>query len=218
MDNFNIRITRRTEVDNRAREESIDIDFCRDLAKQSDIADYQSCERLAQKVTELAGGDPYAKGDEAEFVPANREEMQDTLSQLSQELGCTNTLEDMLFAIDALRNTKPEPALEWSKTLCAGERVNHAKAIETCTSLGEGWRLPTRAELLSLVDDTRYDPAIDSTRFPDTESAAYWTSTPFASDPSFAWIVDFYDGYASYYHRNGSYAFVRAVRSVPAGQ
>ncbi|UZW62725.1 DUF1566 domain-containing protein [Lysobacter enzymogenes] len=71
------------------------------------------------------------------------------------------------------------PSLEWSNTLCAGERVDYAAAEKACTELGEGWRLPTRVELLSLVDDTRYDPAIDTERFPDTRSGAYWAGTEY---------------------------------------
>jgi hypothetical protein len=108
--------------------------------------------------------------------------------------------------------------LKWSDTLCNGERVNFKKAEKACAALGEGWRLPTRAELLSLVDDTRSDPAIDTARFNDTKSGAYWTGTPLASVSSFAWIVNFVNGNASGFHRDFSGAFVRAVRCVPAGQ
>jgi hypothetical protein len=121
------------------------------------------------------------------LVPADASEMADALAQISRELGCANTLDDMLHAIDALS----PPRLEWSATLCNGERAKFAAAEKACAALGEGWRLPTRAELLSLVDDTRSDPAIDTERFPDTKSAAYWTGTPFASDSSYAWIVQF---------------------------
>ncbi len=108
------------------------------------------------------------------------------------------------------------PALEWSDTLCNGERVDHAAAEKAAAEWGG--RLPTRAKLLSLVDDTRCDPAIDTDRLPDTKSAAYWTSTELASDSSYAWIVDFYGGGADFYRRDYDDAFVRAVRSVPAGQ
>jgi hypothetical protein len=128
-----------------------------------------------------------------------------------QKVGADNILE--ANAIEARQHQ-----LEWSNTLCNGERVNYKKAEKACAALGEGWRLPTRAELLSLVDDTRCDPAIDTARFPDTKSGAYWTGTPLASDSSYAWVVVFSLGYADSYHRDGSYAFVRAVRSVPAGQ
>ena len=103
--------------------------------------------------------------------------------------------------------------LEWSETLPGG-RMPWAKADAACKALGEGWRLPTRRELVSLVDDTRHAPAIDAEVFPDTQSAAYWTSTPAAWSPSSAaWVVGFCGGYAGVFH-HGITAFVRAVRAV----
>ena len=39
-----------------------------------------------------------------------------------------------------------------------------------------------------------------------------------ASDPSYAWIVNFSNGNANNYHRDNNNAFVRAVRSSSAGQ
>ena len=112
-----------------------------------------------------------------------------------------------------------ELGLYWSPTWkgedCAAERVNHHLAAKAAESFGEGWRLPTRRELISLVDDTRHEPAIDVEAFPDTQSAAYWTSTPAAWSPSsVAWIVSFGYGSAGTYSRDAD-AFVRAVRSVP---
>lgn len=108
--------------------------------------------------------------------------------------------------------------LEWSHTLCDGERVNYAEAEAACKALGEEWRLATYQELLSLVDVTRHDPCIDIECFPDTKSASYWTATPCAWAPSCAWVV--YFGYGDVYgnRRDVSLAFVRAVRAVPAGQ
>ncbi|HET7163057.1 MAG TPA: DUF1566 domain-containing protein [Rhodanobacteraceae bacterium] len=111
----------------------------------------------------------------------------------------------------------PVAKLEWSKTLCDGKSVDYETAEKACTALGDGWRVPTRMELESILDLTRHDPAIDTTRFPDTNSAWYWTSTPCAWDASCAWIVNFLNGNA--YNSRRSYgACVRAVRSVPAGQ
>jgi hypothetical protein len=107
--------------------------------------------------------------------------------------------------------------LQWSATLTEDgdtKRFTYAEAEKAVAALGEGWRLPTRRELLDLVDDTRSEPAIDASVFTDTESAAYWTGTPWAGSPSvFAWFVYFFNGDANYYHRYGN-AFVRAVRSV----
>ncbi len=202
MNDFNIRITRRTEFGDRAHEQTIDID-CSTPNPPSTLL-----------VTSAAPTDPSHDA----HVPGDATEMAEALGTLSQELGCANTLDDMLHAVDALRGTPTAPQLEWSATLCDAKRVNHAAAEKACAAHGEGWRLPTRAELLSLVDDTRSDPAIDTTRFPDTQSGAYWTSTPLASGSSCAWIVHFNYGYADGYHRGSGYAFVRAVRASSAGQ
>src|SRR5690242_1841560 len=109
-------------------------------------------------------------------------------------------------------------SLEWSDTLCNGKSVDYDAAEKACAALGEGWRLPTRMELESILDLTRHDLAIDTKRFPDTKSTWYWTSTPCAWAPgAAAWIVDFNSGLANSLNR-GNRACVRAVRSVPAGQ
>lgn len=129
-----------------------------------------------------------------------------------------NTLNIHIHAAnDALHNA-PEKLmedsnhLEWSKTLCEGESVTYEEAEKACKELGDGWRLPTRHELESLIDLTRHDPAIDTTRFPDTKSRWYWTSTETAWNPSAVWFVSFNYGLVDSYHRN-YYACVRAVRA-----
>lgn len=109
--------------------------------------------------------------------------------------------------------------LLWSAEEVGSERVNHADATKACAELilcGGPARLPTRAELLTLVDDTRHEPAIDLAFFPSCRSNWYWTSTPAAWSPaSFAWLVYFDYGSAGSGPRDGD-AFVRAVRSVCA--
>ncbi len=106
--------------------------------------------------------------------------------------------------------------LMWSKaTTAKGKTLAEAKEAAAAVRLGgyTDWRLPTRAELLTLVDDTRSNPAIDTTKF-DCESDWYWTSTPLASSPSgYAWGVLFSDG-GAYYSHQVSGGRVRAVRSV----
>ena len=92
-----------------------------------------------------------------------------------------------------------------------------AECVEAAPALRDAgfsdWRLPTRKELLTLVDDTRAGPAIDTAFFPDCKSDWYWTSTPYASSPSgCAWVVNFNNGYSSWYGQGGE-GFVRAVRS-----
>jgi hypothetical protein len=112
--------------------------------------------------------------------------------------------------------------LMWSKaTLCDKEITQHA-AVKLCAELDlaghADWRIPTRVELLTLVDDTRSKPAIDAAAFPDTRSDWYWTGSEYAAVSSYAWIVDFDGGNSSGCHRDYDDAFVRAVRSLPAGQ
>ena len=106
--------------------------------------------------------------------------------------------------------------LMWGKSTSAKNQTwAEAKAAAEGVRLGgyTDWRLPTRAELLTLVDDTRSNPAIDIDRF-DCESDWYWTSTPLASSPSdCAWGVYFYDG-GAYCNRQNDNGRVRAVRSV----
>ena len=74
------------------------------------------------------------------------------------------------------------------------------------------WRLPDRNELQSLVDYTRYSPAIDPLVAADTVADDYyWSSTTDAYKTSRAWLVYSYNGYVGY---NGKFSgnYVRVVR------
>ncbi|MES1208678.1 MAG: DUF1566 domain-containing protein [Pseudomonadota bacterium] len=77
------------------------------------------------------------------------------------------------------------------------------------------WRLPSRIELVSLLDTTRTQPSIDVQAFPDTASDWFWTSSPDARHPDAAWYVYFYFGYPKT-DEVGSQFSVRCVRSAAA--
>ena len=67
------------------------------------------------------------------------------------------------------------------------------------------WRLPTKDELDSIVEQDCKKPAINEDVFPDTALMAYWTSTP--SGPSYAWHVNFRWGISAWqYLRSNQYA------------
>ncbi len=68
-------------------------------------------------------------------------------------------------------------------------RVNSA---ELCGS--NQWRLPTRRELISLLNSERIAPAIDPDWFPNTVHDFYWSSSPSTKYAPFAWGVDFNEG------------------------
>ncbi len=74
------------------------------------------------------------------------------------------------------------------------------------------WRLPTVTELLSIVDITVANPAINSTVFPSTPSTYFWTSTSVAGDGSQAWTVRFTFGEVNMYLIDLQFPSVRCVR------
>jgi hypothetical protein len=74
------------------------------------------------------------------------------------------------------------------------------------------WRLPSAVELLSIVSDDRYYPAIDTDWFPNTPSSWFWSSSPFAGGSNGAWGVDFGYGGVNYGDYKGYALYVRLVR------
>lgn len=73
------------------------------------------------------------------------------------------------------------------------------------------WRLPSKKELMSIVDYESHDPSIDITYFPGTISWYYWSSTTYASGWSNACFVNFSNGYVVNASKSASY-YVRCVR------
>jgi hypothetical protein len=59
----------------------------------------------------------------------------------------------------------------------------------------KGWRLPSVAELASLVDSANSNPALPTGHpFSNVQSARYWSASTLADDPANAWLVLFFDG------------------------
>lgn len=77
------------------------------------------------------------------------------------------------------------------------------------------WRLPTRAELRTIVDYEAEFPAIDSNYFANTIPRSFWTSEANETYPNYAWHTDFKFGLASYYYYKSG---AKAVRLVRGGQ
>ncbi|QHG87962.1 DUF1566 domain-containing protein [Xanthomonas sp. NCPPB 1638] len=133
-------------------------------------------------------------------------------STSTQQPRFTQTHGGVLTVIDATTG------LEWSATPVA-KNVSHHAADTACATLELGghrdWRLPTRQELLSLVDLTRHNPAIDTTVFPGFPSAWFWTSDLCAWSSASAWYV-YFDSGSAVNGRRDSFGFALAVRR--AGQ
>ncbi len=83
------------------------------------------------------------------------------------------------------------------------------------------WRLPSKNELASLVEDACRGPAINETVFPATIGFVYWSSSPYAGNSEVAWMVYFNGGGVATLSKNNNSSFVRLVRvtvtaAVPA--
>jgi hypothetical protein len=113
--------------------------------------------------------------------------------------------------------------LMWQQGTAGRMMSSWEQALAYCENLNLGghtdWRLPTIKEIHSLVDYSRYNPAVNTTYFLDTQpSSLYWSSTTYMNDTSLglAWST-----YFRYGGNNGNFkagdgsipADVRAVRT-----
>ena len=113
---------------------------------------------------------------------------------------------------DTVLDTKT--ALTWQRNVVA-TTYTWAGAATYCQNFNLGgmvWRLPTVKELQSLVDIRAVSPpAIDTVAFPNTPANYFWSSSPYAANTSFAWVVDFNGGDTTTNNVPPSYQ-VRCVR------
>jgi hypothetical protein len=115
--------------------------------------------------------------------------------------------------------TDTSNGLMWQQAT-APDTYTWQQALDYCEDLAfagySDWRLPNRNELQSLVDYSRYNPAIDTSFFPDTQASTYRSSTTNAKYPNHAWLVDFYFGYVDDPDKDNN-KYVRAVRAGQCG-
>ena len=106
--------------------------------------------------------------------------------------------------------------LQWQDDVASVSKT-WSQAITYCETLSldgrSDWRLPNKNELLSIVDYTKSNPAIDST-FVNITSSSYWSSTTHSSNANHAWTIYFDGGYTYNYDKHNS----RYVRCVRGGQ
>jgi hypothetical protein len=130
----------------------------------------------------------------------------------------TNCVLDNLTGLMWARNANMWGGLSWTNALSVCETLNYGGYTD--------WRLPNRRELLSLIDDGRYNPALCNTAgtgnwanndpFTNVQLTYYWSSTRDAASIStlLVWYVSLTEGYVG--HDFPSYTYpVWPVRGGP---
>ncbi len=110
-----------------------------------------------------------------------------------------------------LINETPGVMYDWTNA-----SVTYPAATNAAARCGGGdWRLPTRRELLTLVNSFVGPPAIDPTYFGYSEGGNYWSSDSLASDTTQAWTVNFQMGFTGTYSKTTATYWTRLVRDAP---
>lgn len=104
--------------------------------------------------------------------------------------------------------------LEWERAVSVPS-YTQAEALGYCESLEldgkSDWKLPTRIELLSIVDYAQFDPSVDPSAFPSTPLEDFCSSSAVAGSAGSAWGVHFYSGHTGDYDVSETFR-VRCVR------
>ena len=98
----------------------------------------------------------------------------------------------------------PKEAYKWEDAVNYCENLTYAGYSD--------WRLPTPQELLTIVNNSKSDPAIDTTYFPNTPSGKFWSSSVFSDNSYDVWGVNFNGGKVGEYNTKLNNAYVRCVR------
>jgi len=106
--------------------------------------------------------------------------------------------------------------LIWERTL-GSTALNWDDAVTYCNDLDlagfDDYRVPSRIELVSIVDFTVGPPTIDPVAFPDAPEDLYWTTSPWPPIPTAVYIVHFGGAYTSVSDRMATTTLrVRCVR------
>jgi Protein of unknown function (DUF1566) len=80
------------------------------------------------------------------------------------------------------------------------KKLNWQDAVDFCRNLEfaghSDWRLPTRTELESLIDISQHHPALpEGHPLLNTHANVYWSSSSYAGNPIYAWVVYMDVGY-----------------------
>jgi len=98
--------------------------------------------------------------------------------------------------------TDSKTGLEWQVDPPV-DRMNYSKAEKYASDLGDGWRLPTRKELIGITGGNRPKELKGKDWF--------WSSLPVGGGAVYRWLVLFLTGHVSVGHVSSVF-YVRCVR------
>ena len=114
------------------------------------------------------------------------------------------TVTDNLSGLIWLKNANCFGGKAWQEALSDCNDLSAGYCGLTDGSSEGDWRLPHRRELLSLIHDGYYDPALSNTAgtgkwsegnpFTNVQSLSYWSSSTALDTTSYAWLVSMYTG------------------------
>ena len=122
------------------------------------------------------------------------------------------TVTDNLTGLIWLKNANCFGTKTWADALTSANALaSPACGLSDDSSAGQ-WRLPNIAELESLIDAERVNPALPTGHpFTAVQADYYWSSSTYAGDTARAWLMYMGDGYV-YYDSKGLNVYVWPVR------
>jgi len=154
---------------------------------------------------------------------------QDKCYDNSSEIACPSSSSADFYGQDAQYTNKCTPqsfssstnvvvdnntGLTWEKspsssTYTWANRATHCNELNSSNYGGKSnWRVPNPSELLTIVDNSRYNPATNSnfTNMPTDSSVLFWTSAEYKGDTSYAYVFNPYYGH---YYCSPSYPYLK---------
>lgn len=123
------------------------------------------------------------------------------------------TITDRFTGLMWSKNADPAAGpFNWSQALNAVSGLNAKKYCGY-----QDWRLPNVNELASLIDRTRYDPALPFGHPFSSIKAWYWTSTTTADYNNHAWRIYLFLGHIDYGHKYHMLNYIWPVRASDDG-
>ncbi len=116
--------------------------------------------------------------------------------------GCNSSRFKCVMGGEAVQDK--QTGLTWARNAyIAKKRAPWQEAMKFCQDLEignqKGWRLPTKEEMITILDTSRSDPALPDghpfKNLPESvRGSSYWTSTEYEGDSKSAWSVSMHQG------------------------